>query len=96
MILSDREIRAALARGALRITPDPPADAWSSTALDLRLSNDIILWKEPRVGGVKVPVSPFDPTYDFAALLREHSERVVIPTDGFVMKSGLFLPETCP
>ena len=28
MILSDRELRAALNRGALRITPDPPAEAW--------------------------------------------------------------------
>jgi dCTP deaminase len=91
VILSDREIRAALSRGALRITPDPPAEAWSSTALDLRLSSDIILWKKPRVAGVEVPVSPFNPDYDFAALLKDHSEKVVIPADGFVMKSGAFL-----
>jgi dCTP deaminase len=91
MILSDREIRSALSRGALRITPDPPAEAWSSTALDLRLSSDIILWKKPKVAGVEVPVSPFNPEYDFAALLRDHSEKVVIPPAGFVMKSGSFL-----
>ena len=91
MILSDREIRAALSRGALRITPHPASEAWSSTALDLRLSNDIILWKKPKVAGVEVPVSPFNPEYDFAALLRDHSERVVIPADGFIMKSGTFL-----
>ncbi len=41
MILSDRELRAALNRGALRITPDPPAEAWSSTALDLRLATEL-------------------------------------------------------
>jgi len=39
----------------------------------------IILWKQPRVAGVEVPVSPFNPDYDFATLLRDHSERVVMP-----------------
>ena len=36
MILSDREIRLAMKRGLLQITPEPLADAWSSTAVDLR------------------------------------------------------------
>lgn len=55
MILSDREIRAALARSALRITHDPPAEAWSSTALDLRLAKDLLIWKAPSMGGVETP-----------------------------------------
>jgi dCTP deaminase len=91
MILSDREIQAALARGALKITPDPPASAWSSTALDLRLAKEIILWKKPKVGDVDVPVSPYNPDYDFAALLKECSEKIDISPDGFVMKSATFL-----
>jgi deoxycytidine triphosphate deaminase len=37
MILSDREIRAALDRGAVVIEPLPPVKAWSSTAVDLTL-----------------------------------------------------------
>jgi dCTP deaminase len=38
VILSDREIQAALDRGSIRITPDPRSDSslWSSTAVDLR------------------------------------------------------------
>src|SRR5579864_6782681 len=91
MILSDREIRAALGRAALRISPDPPAEAWSSTALDLRLAGEMIRWKKPKVGGVDVPVSPFNPNYDFPALLKDHSDKFNIPTDGFVMVSGSFL-----
>jgi hypothetical protein len=35
MILSDREIQAALVREAVVITPTPTAEAWSSTAVDL-------------------------------------------------------------
>jgi deoxycytidine triphosphate deaminase len=40
MILSDREIIAALKRQFIRITPEPDPsnpDIWSSTAIDLRL-----------------------------------------------------------
>jgi len=33
MILSDREIKAALARGALKLTPEPRSEAWSSKAV---------------------------------------------------------------
>jgi dCTP deaminase len=58
MILSDREIRAAIARGALTITPDPPADAWSSTAVDLTLAKELVLWKRPGGAGVEAVVCP--------------------------------------
>ena len=34
---------------------------------------------------------PFNPNYDFAALLQDHSEKVVIPADGYIMKAGSFL-----
>jgi dCTP deaminase len=91
MILSDREISAALARGALKITPDPPAAAWSSTAVDLRLAKEVIRWKRPNAGGVDVPVAPFNPDYDFASLLRDNSDKIDIPADGFVMTSNTFL-----
>jgi deoxycytidine triphosphate deaminase len=45
VILSDRKIRAALDRGSIRITPDPRADAglWSSTAVDLRLGEAMLV-----------------------------------------------------
>jgi dCTP deaminase len=91
MILSDREIRVALFRGALKITPDPQASAWSSTALDLRLAKELTRWKRPKVGGVDVPVSPFNPDYDFASLLKDNSDKTNIPPEGFVMAAGSFL-----
>ena len=48
MILSDREIIAALKRQFIRITPEPDPsnpDIWSSTALDLRLDAKLEVWK---------------------------------------------------
>jgi dCTP deaminase len=46
MILSDREILAALARQAMFLTPCPPGGSldWTSTALDLTLDAEIRPW----------------------------------------------------
>jgi hypothetical protein len=47
MILSDREARAARSRGAVRITPEPEPTAWSSSAVDLRLTGPLLYWHVP-------------------------------------------------
>jgi dCTP deaminase len=91
MILSDREIRAALTRGALRITPDPPAEAWSSTALDLRLAKELVFWRRPSGKGVESVVCPFDPEYDFDAVRQTYSEAITISDSGYVFRSHTFL-----
>jgi dCTP deaminase len=91
MILSDRELRAALTRGALRITPDPPPDAWSSTALDLRLAKDLVVWRKPSGGGVEAVVCPSSPEYDFEFVRKTYSERVEITASGYVFRSHTFV-----
>ena len=68
MILSDREIRAAVVRGAVALDPFPPTAAWSSTAVDLRLADEISIWRTPLAGN---PVSPSDPKYNFTELQLE-------------------------
>lgn len=91
MILSDREIRAALARGALRITPEPLAEAWSSTAVDLRLGKELILWKLPPGGGPESIVCPASAGYDFEQVRRTYSEEILIPSTGYVFRAHSFL-----
>jgi len=68
MILSDREIRAAKSRGAVRITPEPDPAAWSSSAVDLRLAGPLLYWHVANSDQGKVVFCPHDPAYDFAAL----------------------------
>jgi dCTP deaminase len=92
MILSDREIRAALDRGSVRITPDPRQNAslWSSTALDLRLAGELAFWEHPQVGGVRTGVAPYDERYDYADFLRQWGRRVEIPPEGYPLPPGSF------
>ena len=90
MILSDREIRAALVRGLIRITPDPreQSDIWSSTALDLCLHQTLAYWNFPP--GIDTPVSPADVNYDFNATLQNFSRTIQIPAEGHTVRPGDF------
>jgi dCTP deaminase len=91
MILSDREIRLALARGSFRITPFPGANVWSSTAIDLTLDAQILRWKPP--GGKRARrtvVSPADPEFDWLALIGGRAETVQIPDGGYEVSPGSF------
>src|SRR5262245_44583597 len=91
MILSDREIRAALVRGAIRIAPDPDTDAWSSTALDLRLARELVIWKRPGDGGPDEAVSPAKPDFDFDSLRTTYGQTIQIPASGYIFRSQTFL-----
>ena len=90
MILSDREIRAALIRESIRITPDPRDDSsvWTSTALDLRLHQTLAYWDFPP--GTETLIRPGDADYDFNATLSNYSRTIEITSDGHVVRPGEF------
>jgi hypothetical protein len=92
MILCDREIRAALARHAITITPDPRLDPllWSSTALDLHLGDQISFWDLARPGAPAV-FSSADPDHNLADLLVRFTQTQVIPDTGGLLERGAFL-----
>ncbi len=92
MILSDREIRAALSRHAIRITPDPTLDPslWSSTALDLRLGDQVSCWDFTRPGAPD-HFAPGDPNHNLADLIARFTQSRVIPEAGVLLERGAFL-----
>jgi dCTP deaminase len=91
MILSDREIRAAKARGALRILPEPVAAAWSSTAVDLTLDEPLSCWQVPRDQRDQVLICPHGADYDFAALTRQFGRELPLGEQGNVVEPFSFL-----
>ncbi len=76
MILSDREFRAELDRGAIVIDPRPEAtsDLWSSTALDLRLGPKLQLWKPMGGAGVESVVKPSRPDFNVTEIGKAYGE----------------------
>ena len=78
MILSDREIQAALHRGSIKITPMPPAistpgaaSPWSSTTLDLKLDTELTEWVLEDSGADVKFLPPDDPKFNFDVLTRK-------------------------
>jgi dCTP deaminase len=92
MILSDREIKLALKRDHIRITPQPPDGAFSSTAVDLTLHESISFWTPPPEHRARpLVVYPARPGFDVESLMREHGTTTTIPDEGFILKPGAFV-----
>jgi len=84
MILTDREIQIAVQRGLITIDPLPnPDTAFSSTAVDLTLDSNIIVFDEP-VDGVEKVIDPGKNTA--TEILRGITHSETIPSAGFLLK----------
>jgi dCTP deaminase len=88
MILSDREIEAAIRAGSLKIDPVPPEHLWSSMAVDLTLDRTLVRWK----AGDRV-VRPGADGFNVRRMLEdpELAETVPIPEGGFRLEPGRFV-----
>jgi dCTP deaminase len=90
MILSDREIKAALLREAVRIHPRPPDQHISSTAIDLTLDQELRVWKKPTKRG-RLEFSPADAEFNFSTLSAAHSKPLNLPAGGHLLGPGEFI-----
>jgi dCTP deaminase len=93
MILSDREIIAALKRRFIRITPEPDpseSDIWSSTALDLRLDAKLQVWSAAAGPVAQAAIDPSDPEFN-ATTLASALARPEDCSNGFEIQPGMFL-----
>lgn len=83
MILTDREIKIAVQRGLIIIEPAPDYDtALSSTAVDLTLDTNIIVFDEP-VAGVERVLDPSQNTT--SGIIRAITQSQIIPVNGFLL-----------
>jgi dCTP deaminase len=92
MIPSDREIKLALRRDAIRITPAPSDRAISSMSVDLTLHEEISSWlARAQEMAVPVVVYPARTNFDVVTLFREHGTRLTLSSEGFILKPGAFV-----
>ena len=73
MILTDREIQAAIQNRQIIIDPAPALDAYSSTTVDLTLSSSIRRWKTLAVG-IEQIICPATDGYRYIDAARDLSE----------------------
>jgi dCTP deaminase len=88
MILSDREIRLALERGWVKLTPIPPDELWSSTAIDLRLDAQLRRWVDTPGG---VCFRPGSVDFSFSEVIQKHSESMDVSEKGYVLPPQGFI-----
>ena len=90
MILTDREIQAAIQNKHIIVDPVPDLDAYSSTSLDLTLSKSLRTWKTPAVG-IEQIICPATDGYKYTDAARELSETKEMGAEGFVVNPQVFL-----
>jgi dCTP deaminase len=98
VILSDREIAAAIANGLIVIDPCPAPELWTSTAIDLTLDSVLMRWKDPAPGATgeaAMPrhVYPARDGFSVQEMTTDESlaERFPIPEDGFPLEPRHFV-----
>lgn len=91
MILTDREIQMALARGSLIIDPPPAENAYSSTSVDLTLDPSYSIFK-PVQPGVDISIDPALPGFDHDAVMEQITERRTIDSnDGYLLTTKMLI-----
>lgn len=85
MILTDREIGAALKHGYITVTPEPAPDAYSSTSLDLKLGRKFTTWRATP----GVPIRPGHPGYSYKSL--KHMQETKEDQDSFTLAPQKFV-----
>ena len=91
MILTDREIQAAIQYGQIIISPVVGEDAYSSTSLDLTLSKSLRVWKTDAIIGVEHIICPATEGYKFAEFVKAYSDLKELGADGYVIKPHEFV-----
>ena len=97
MILSDREIRAAIRDEIIVIDPPPAETLCSSTALDLTLDGVLLRWKEPgdHPSGQPIKLYPSRKGFNLRAMMNDpnYSAKIAIdPDGGFELAPHTFVP----
>lgn len=91
MILTDREIQAALQCQHIKIVPAPNVEAYSSTSVDLTLAKFIRIWKGDPLKGVEHVFCPGAVGFNFNEVLRQHSDSKELDAEGYILKPQEFV-----
>ena len=92
MVLTDREIQAAIQNQQIVVNPAPAETAYSSTSLDMSLSKYLRVWKITTVTGVEQQiVCPATKGYKFSDFANACSDLREIGPEGFVVEPGAFI-----
>jgi dCTP deaminase len=91
LILTDREIQAAIECKQIIIDPTPEVDAYSSTSVDLTLSNSLRVWKPEKIKGVEHIISPSTEGYKYADFVKAYSDLRELGADGYTITPQEFI-----
>jgi dCTP deaminase len=91
VILTDREIRLAIQNRLIVIDPAPNEKAFSSTAIDLTLDENISELKEGEGGGLEQAIDPSHKDFQPERTIELVSRKITIPADGYLLRPDVLV-----
>lgn len=91
MILTDREIKLAIAKELIVIDPAPDEKAFSSTAVDLTLDEYISELKDGQEGGLEQAIDPSHKDFKPEKTLELVSHKITIPAGGHLLQPNVLV-----
>lgn len=97
MILSDRDLLAALEDQLIFIDPQPDDSLWTSTAVDLTLDSGVMRWREKHERsaptGQGLIVCPAQPDFNVQKMMKDPAFAITESTDpdGYVLEPTKFI-----
>jgi len=90
VILTDREIKIAIAEKLIVIDPAPDEQAFTSTAVDLTLDPAIKVFKD-HAPGVDIVIDPSVAGFNSENTIRELTDGQAIPAEGFSLRPKILI-----
>jgi dCTP deaminase len=91
MILSDKEILEAIEVGALGIYPPPNKEDVASTAVDLHLAAQLMVWIDVSGKGVEAKICPGHADYDYGSLVEKYGRYITMGDQGYDFVPGVLV-----
>jgi dCTP deaminase len=91
LVLTDREIQAAIEHSHIIVNPQPGPEAYSSTSIDLTLSKSLRIWKTETLAGVEQIICPATEGYKYNEFAKAYSDLKELTDEGHVLKPQEFV-----
>ncbi len=91
MILTDREIQIFLAHQQINIKPKPNAVRYSSTSVDLTLSNQLRLWSFDQIKKTRGEIITPGPKFKYPKFRDKYTKKINISSKGYVLEPYAFV-----
>ena len=91
MILTDREIQIFLTNQQIKIQPEPEAERYSSTSVDLTLAKEFRVWAFDQIEKIHGEIITPGQKFKYPEFRDKYTKRIKLTSKGYVLEPKAFI-----